>query len=145
MQAPVTLGSMLLLLLATPAAAKEFTIQMKNQGAQGAMVFEPAFLKVMPGDTIRIVPTDKTHDAKMVPGMFPAGVTPFVGKVNEPITAKLDAPGVYGIECKTHLSIGMVALVQVGAPTNLAQAKLAAAKLPPLAQKRMLPLLASVR
>lgn len=145
MRAPVTCGSILLLLLATPVAAKDFTIQMKNKGAAGPMVFEPAFVKMAPGDTIHIVPTDKTHDANTVPGMFPAGAAPLVGKVNQPINAKLDKPGIYGIECKTHLSLGMVAVVQVGPATNLAQARLAAGKLPPLAKKRMLPMLASVK
>ena len=30
---------------AMPAAAKDITVHMKNKGADGAMVFEPAFVK----------------------------------------------------------------------------------------------------
>lgn len=138
-------SSLLLLFLSAPAAAKEYVVQMKNNGAKGAMVFEPAFLRIAPGDTVRFVPSDKTHNAETIPGMLPAGAVPFVGKVNQPIAAKLDKPGVYGIECKSHLSVGMVAVVQVGAGArNVAQAKAVAMKLPPLAKKRMLPILASV-
>lgn len=140
-------SSLLLLFLSAPAAAKEYVVQMKNKGAMGAMVFEPAFLRIGPGDTVRFVPSDKTHNAETIPGMLPARAAPFVGKVNQPIAAKLDKPGVYGIECKSHLSVGMVAVVQVSAGTgarNVAQAKAVAMKLPPLAKKRMLPMLARV-
>ena len=73
-------SSLLLLFLSAPAAAKEYVVQMKNNGAKGAMVFEPAFLRIAPGDTVRFVPSDKTHNAETIPGMLPAGAVPFVGK-----------------------------------------------------------------
>ena len=131
------------LMMAAPAAAKEIVVQMKNKGAAGVMVFEPAFVRAQVGDTVRFVPTDKSHNAETVPGMLPAGAPSFKGKINEAIAFKVTKPGIYGIKCQPHLSMGMVALVQAGAPANLAEAK--AVKLPGLAKKRMDGLLAQVK
>ena len=75
--------------------------------------------------------------------MLPAGAQPFKGKLNQPNVVKFDKPGLYGVKCLPHFSMGMVALVQVGnASPNLAQAQAEAAKLPALAKKRMAPLIA---
>ncbi|WCT73201.1 pseudoazurin [Sphingomonas naphthae] len=132
-------------LAATPALAKDYTVQMKNQGAAGMMVFEPAFVKAMPGDTIHFVPTDTSHNAETIAGMLPDGVEHTIGGMNKEMTLKVDKPGLYGIKCKPHYTMGMVALVQVGKgpSANLATAK--AAKLPGLAAKRMAPLLAQAK
>ncbi len=43
---------------AAPAAARDIVVQMKNVGTGGSMVFEPAFIKAQPGDTIHFKPTD---------------------------------------------------------------------------------------
>ena len=53
-----------LLLSPLPAAAKEIIVHMKNQGAEGAMVFEPSFVKAAPGDKIRFLPTNPSHNAE---------------------------------------------------------------------------------
>lgn len=128
----------------TPAFAKEVVVQMKNQSAAGVMVFEPAFVKVAVGDTVRFVPTDKSHNAESIPEILPVGAAPVVGKMSQEIVVKFDKGGLYGFRCKPHYSMGMVALVQVGAkPSNLSAAK--AAKLPGLAQKRMSGLWSSVK
>ena len=60
------LAALLLPILAAgggEAAAEIFEIQMLNKGAEGTMVFEPAFVKAAPGDVIRFVPTDRSHNA----------------------------------------------------------------------------------
>jgi pseudoazurin len=108
---------------ALPAAAAEHTVRMLNKGADGVMVFEPSFLKAAPGDTVHFVATDKGHNVLSVEGMMPEGATPFQGKMNEDVTVTLDKPGVYAFECKPHYGMGMVGLIVVGDPTNLAQAK----------------------
>lgn len=133
------------LILASPAYAKEVVVQMKNQGAAGAMVFEPAFVKAQPGDTIRFVPSDPSHNAETIPTMLPAGVAPSKGQMNKEFVLPVKEPGLYGIKCMPHYSMGMIALVQVGKgpSSNLAAAK--AAKLPPFAAKRMAPLLAQAK
>ena len=130
---------------ATPALAKDVIVKMKNQGAGGAMVFEPAFVKAQPGDTVRFVPTDPSHNAETIPTMLPAGVTSTKGGMNKEFTLKVTAPGLYGIKCMPHYSMGMVALVQVGngPSANLAAAR--AVKLPPFAAKRMTPMLAQAK
>jgi len=38
---------------ALPATAAEHQVQMLNKGAEGPMAFEPSFLKIAPGDTVR--------------------------------------------------------------------------------------------
>ena len=132
--------------LAGPIQAKTATVKMLNSGAAGAMVFEPAFVKVSPGDSVTFAPTNPSHNAESITSMMPAGATPFKATVNQAITVKFTKPGLYGVKCAPHLGLGMVALVQVGnASPNLAQAKAAAAKLPPLAKKRMVPLVAAAK
>ena len=87
---------------------------------------------------------EKAEKAKAGATMLPDGAAPAVGKINETLVVKVDKPGLWGFKCKPHYTMGMVALVQVGAkPANLAAAR--AAKLPPIAQKRMTAMLAKVK
>ena len=117
-------GSIVALALASPAAAKDVQVKMLNKGASGAMVFEPALVKVAPGDTVTFVPTDLGHNAESIAGMIPAGAAPFKGKMNQNLTVKFTKPGVYGYKCLPHYSMGMVGVVIVGNSTaNMAQAK----------------------
>ena len=115
-----TIASML---LAGAAQAADHQIQMLNKGEKGAMVFQPDFIVAQPGDTVTFVPTDKSHDAQSIKDMIPEGAEPFKGKMNEQITVTLDKEGVYGVKCAPHYGMGMVALIVVGKPTNLDQAK----------------------
>jgi pseudoazurin len=43
--------------------------------------------------------------------------------MNDDITVTFDEPGAYGFECKPHYGMGMVGLVIIGDPINLAEAK----------------------
>lgn len=108
---------------AAPALAAEYEVKMLNKAAEGPMVFEPSFLKIAPGDTVRFVATDKGHNVLSIEGMSPEGATPFHGKMNEDITVTFDKPGAYGFECKPHYGMGMVGLIVVGDPVNLAEAQ----------------------
>lgn len=119
----VLLGSLLTLALAGAASAAEVEVKLLNKGEAGAMVFEPALVKIQPGDTVRFVATDKGHNAESIDGMLPAEATPFVGKMGVDAQVAFDKPGVYGIRCKPHYGMGMVAMVVVGAPGNEDQAK----------------------
>jgi pseudoazurin len=110
-------------LLAGGAQAADHQVQMLNKGEKGAMVFQPAFIKAAPGDTVTFIPVDKGHDAESIKGMIPDGAEPFKGKMNEQITVKLEKEGVYGVKCTPHYGMGMVALIAVGEPINLEQAK----------------------
>lgn len=103
--------------------AAEHEIRMLNKGAKGAMVFEPDFIRAAPGDTIRFVPTDKTHNAESIKGMLPEGAEVFRSKVNEDFAVTLSKEGVYGVKCTPHYTMGMVMLVVVGKPANLDEAR----------------------
>lgn len=129
----------------TPASAKDVTVLMKNRGEAGIMVFEPSFVKAAVGDVIHFVPADSGHNAETIPGLLPAGSTPVKGAMNKPVTLKLTRPGLYGIKCMPHYSMGMVALIQAGpvSPTSLAAAR--AVSLPPSAAKRLAPAFAQVK
>ena len=137
------LAGALMALAATGANAAEVEVKMLNKGAAGAMVFEPALVKIAPGDTVKFVPTDKSHNAETVPEMLPAGAEPFIGKLNEQVDVTFKQNGVYGIKCKPHYGMGMVALVVVGEPTNLEAA--AAAKHPGKAKQVFADLVAKAK
>ena len=110
-------------IFAGAAGAAEVEIKMLNKGEKGAMVFEPDFVSVAPGDTIRFVPTDKGHNAETIKGMIPDGAEAFKSKFNEELTVTLDKEGIYGVKCTPHYGMGMVALIEVGEPVNLDAAK----------------------
>lgn len=126
-----------LFLSVQPAGARDIIVHMKNQGAEGAMVFEPAFVKAAPGDVIHFKPSDPSHNAETLPTMLPAGATPMKGAMNKEVSMKVTKPGLYGIKCMPHYSMGMVGLVQVGKPSAGEIAAARAVKLPPFAAKRM--------
>ncbi len=53
----------------------EHIIEMRNQDDAGNhMAFQPGFVKVEVGDTVKFVPADKGHNAQSVPNIWPAGV-----------------------------------------------------------------------
>lgn len=112
-----------LALLGGHALAADYEVKMLNRGETGVMVFEPALVEVAPGDSVTFVATDISHNAETIEGMLPEGAEPFVGSMNEDITVTFDEPGVYGVKCRPHYGMGMVALVVVGEPTNIADAR----------------------
>lgn len=127
------------------AAAREHQVKMLNTGAEGAMVFEPAFTRANPGDTVKFIATNPGHNAQTIAGMLPDGETEQKGAIGKDFVLLVKTPGIYGIKCLPHYAMGMVAVVQVGkgVPANLAAA--AATRLPPLAKKRMETYLAQVK
>jgi pseudoazurin len=113
---------------AGPAFAEEFEIKMLNKGENGAMVFEPDFVKVAIGDTIKFVPIDKGHNVETIKGMLPEGFEQFKTKFGDEYVFTAQTDGVYGIKCSPHYGMGMIALIAVGEPTNLEEAKAVAHK-----------------
>ena len=109
--------------MAGGANAAEVEVKMLNKGAEGMMVFEPALIKVAPGDTVKFVAIDKGHNAETVKGMLPEGGATFIGKTGEDVAVKFDQAGIYGVKCAPHYGMGMVAMIVVGTPTNEEQAK----------------------
>lgn len=109
-----TLTTAVALCLAGTAYAETFEVKMLNRGESGTMVFEPAFLKIAPGDSVKFLATDRGHNAESVETMMPDGAEPFVGKINEEVEVTFDVEGLYGIKCKPHFSMGMVMTIAVG-------------------------------
>lgn len=135
--AGLTLAVTGMCLLASPSMAADHQVQMLNKGSDGEpMVFEPAFLKIEPGDTVTFIATDKTHNSESVPAMIPEGAEGWKGKINEEISVTFQQEGVYGYKCLPHYGLGMVGLIQVGDDmSNLEEAS--KVKHPGRAAKRM--------
>ena len=126
----------LVLALAGTAFAAEHEVHMLNKGEAGMMVFEPAYVKAEPGDVIRFVPTDKSHNVEAIKEILPEGVETFKSKINEEYALTVTEPGLYGVKCTPHYAMGMVGLIQVGdAPANLEDAQ--TAKMPKKARERL--------
>ena len=142
---PIILAAAGAMALAGPAMAKDVQVKMLNKGASGPMVFEPALVKIAPGDSVTFVALDKGHNAEIISSMMPAGAAPFKGKMNQTFTVKFSKPGVYGYKCLPHLGMGMVGVIQVGKPGNKAAVTTATQKLPGLGKKKMTALLEKVR
>lgn len=117
-------GAAAAIALASPASAADHVVKMLNKGAAGAMVFEPALVKIAPGDSVTFLSVDKVHNAESIAGMVPVGAVPFKGAISQSLKVKFLKPGVYGYKCLPHYGMGMVGVVVVGsAVSNLAAAK----------------------
>lgn len=104
----------LAVLLAAPALAEVHEVEMYNRSENGPMIYEPSYLRIAPGDSVRFVPTQPGHNAATIDSMIPEGATPFTSRINEDVTVTFDATGSYGIKCSPHLAMGMVMLIHVG-------------------------------
>ena len=121
------LAAVALTLASGAALAAEHVIEMKNSGADGAMVFEPGFLKAEPGDTVKFVLADQAHNSASV--AVPEGAEGWQGALNEEITVTLNEEGVYVFNCTPHAVLNMAGVIQVGEAVNYDSAKAAAEKL----------------
>jgi pseudoazurin len=108
---------MLALLARTRGArAAEHEVQMLNKGPEGQRNwFEPALIRIEPGDTVKFVPTDKGHNSASV--VIPDGAEPWNGKLSKEIAVTLAVPGLYSYKCTPHFGLGMVGLIAVGDPS----------------------------
>jgi pseudoazurin len=125
---PLALLNALGLACATPAAmAAEHVVKMLNNGKDGSMVFEPAFVKAAVGDTVVFTPADRgAHNSASL--LLPAGATPWKGAFDAEVKVTLEKEGVYLYGCEPHKIMGMVGVIQAGKPVNLADAKATATK-----------------
>jgi len=126
----------LALLTGSAAFAEMHEVKMLNKGPDGEiMVFEPAFLQVAPGDTVKFLATDRGHNAETLDGLVPEGAEGFKGRINEEIEVTLDSAGLYGVQCKPHYAMGMVMTIAVGeveaAPDDFLEGRI-----PPRAKER---------
>ena len=122
-------------LLCACAQAQTHEVKMLTRSATAGMVYEPTYLHIAPGDTVKFIPTQSGHNAATLPGLLPEGATAFKGKINQETEQTFNVPGLYGIQCTPHLAMGMVMLIQVGEPS--AQAAQLPATLPKRALDRL--------
>lgn len=104
----------LFVLLPFAAHAETFEVKMLNGNATGGMAFEPDFLSLKPGDTVKFLATQRGHNAATIKDFLPEGASPFKGKINQEIEVTFTEEGFYGIMCTPHYDMGMVMVVRVG-------------------------------
>ena len=108
----------LVLAMATPALAEDMTIDMLNKREDGAkMVYSEDIARIDVGDTITWLPTSKGHNVEFIAG--PDGWdAPRKSKLSKEVAITFDTPGVYLYQCSPHKTMGMIAIVVVGAGDN---------------------------
>lgn len=129
MHKTILIAALFALLSSHQAFAKTYEVKMVNRNDFGPMAYEPSFLLIQPGDTVKFLKTSPGHNAASIPSIWPQGAKTYRGNLNEEIEMTFDQPGFYGIECSPHMAMGMVMLIQVGDadintftfPDNLAQ------------------------
>lgn len=109
-----TFFALTLLLAPGMALAETHEVRMLNRGETGSMVYEPDFLLLAPGDTVRFIATHPSHNAASISEIWPTDVPEVKGRINEEIEVTFDQPGTYGIKCSPHYTMGMVMMIRVG-------------------------------
>ena len=110
-------GLILILLMGNSVhAAETHVVKMLNQGAEGSMVFEPAFIKINAGDSINFEMSDAGHNAVTVAA--PAGSVPFDTKYKQSTLVQFDTNGIYLYKCAPHAMMAMAGLIQVSDASN---------------------------
>lgn len=123
MKVKALMTAVLMMMVTSVTWAAEHTVKMKNMGADGSMVFEPAVLKVAVGDTVHFEPTDPAHNSESVTGLVPQGGATWKGGMNQKVSVTLDKEGVYVYKCAPHSIMAMVGVIVAGNPVNLEQVK----------------------
>ncbi|MDO4643110.1 MAG: pseudoazurin [Cardiobacteriaceae bacterium] len=122
-----------MLFSACSAYAAEHEIKMLDIGSdKQPMVFEPAVLKIAPGDTVTFIPTTRGHSVESK--IVPEGAESFKSELDQKYSVTLEKEGVYVYVCPPHSMMNMAGVIQVGQATNL---KAVQAALPKLERRGM--------
>lgn len=112
---------------ASPSAGEIYEVQMRNQGTDGVMVFEPSVLRIEAGDSVTFKATDAGHNSASIAGMIPSGAESWDGSMSQDITITFLEEGTYVYQCTPHLMMAMVGVITVGdLSKNLEQIEAAA-------------------
>ena len=95
---------------------KIHVVKMLNEGNQGAMIFEPAFIKINTCDSITFEMTDAGHNAVTVAA--PNDSIPFDTEYKPSTTVQFDTNGLYLYKCTPHAMMAMAGLIQVSDASN---------------------------
>lgn len=102
---------------APPPRRAEHGVLMLNAGCgdpDTPNVFQPAILRIDPGDRVTFVPTDAGHNSASKRGMIPDSAVHWNSAIDEKLTVEFTVPGIYGHICVPHYEWGMVGLIVVG-------------------------------
>ncbi len=132
----VTMAAVLLLSAPALSIAADFEVKLLNKGADGAMVFEPAGLKIAPGDT-SLHPHRQGPQCRNHQGHDPGWCCGVQGQDERDDQGYLRGSGVYGVKCAPHVGMGMVAAILVGDAPAANLDAFNAAKLPKKARERI--------
>lgn len=94
--------------------ATSYEVKMLNQGAEGVMVFEPAYLEINPGDSVTFKASDPAHNSASIPGMIPQNAQTWDSGLSRDLTVTFNEPGIYAYQCTPHVMMAMVGIIQVG-------------------------------
>ncbi len=117
-----------LMLAATPAFAKEYTIkEVTDYDAKKQHFFSPDKLTIQPGDTVNFVNAqDEIHDVmfvnvpKQVDEMI---MSPTQEKKGDKFSYTFTVPGTYKFHCHAHEQLGMEGTLIVGAASKPGETK----------------------
>ncbi len=115
------LKQLFLILVSLSIFAETYTVETMNSKDGHSMVFNPSFLKIMPGDTVKFVPSSKGHTSHSV--FTPKNARPWLIENNKTGEVTFKEEGVYIYDCKNHYVMGMNGVIQVGKALNLEEAK----------------------
>jgi pseudoazurin len=102
------------------------------------MIYDPAVIRIEPGDTVRFVSTDPGHNAVSHEDMIPEGAEPFKTPLSQDAEVTFEVPGTYGYYCLPHRAVGMWGVVLVGDfMVNFEQVKQAAEQIRGRGKQRM--------
>ncbi len=96
------------------STGETYEVQMRNQGTDGVMVFEPSVLRIEVGDSVTFKATDAGHNSASIEGMIPSGAPAWDGSMSEDITITFTEEGTYVYQCTPHLMMAMVGVIAVG-------------------------------
>jgi len=97
-----------------PTSGETHDVEMRNQGSDGVMVFEPSVLSVQVGDSVTFKATDAGHNSASIAGMIPSGAESWNGGMSQEITITFTEEGTYVYQCTPHLMMAMVGVITVG-------------------------------
>ena len=116
-------------------------VKMRNfdpEDRSNIMIYDPAIIRIEPGDTVRFVSEDPGHNAVSHEDMIPKGAESFKTPLSKDAEVTFEAPGTYGYYCLPHRSAGMWGLVLVGDfMSNFEQVQQAAEKIRGRGKQRM--------
>ncbi|MBI3441918.1 MAG: copper-binding protein [Proteobacteria bacterium] len=117
-----------LMLLATPAFAKEYIIkEISDPAGSKPYYFSPDKLTIQPGDTVTFVDAQEDmHDVMFI--NVPKGVdemimSPMHNKEGDKFSYTFKIPGTYQFHCHPHEALGMKGTLIVGTPSKPGETK----------------------